>query len=296
MKRAKAIQRINDDRLISFCYIAPTILLILCVSIIPVVYAFRTSLHATRFGQVKEFIGLVNYRQIFGSAEGWQTIFNSISYTLMSLLVVIPLGTMSAILLNKKRRFTTVFRTVIILPWVLSQTVTALLWKWLLNSNFGPISYVWFALSGRKADFFNSDLAARLSTVLVNSWFTFPIVLILILAALQAIPSEVFEAAEVDGANRRQSLLLITLPMIKPTILTAIVMQSMEYFSMVTLIFVMTAGGPFGATTTISLKAFQEGFTFWHMGLGSAYSIVIFLMNVIFTLLYVRVLRNADNY
>jgi multiple sugar transport system permease protein len=294
MKQPPAKNTLNNDRLIATVYIAPTILLILCISILPVIYAFRTSLHETVYGTVGEFIGFENYRQIFGSSEGWQTIFNSISYAFMSLLIVIPLGTFSAILLNRKRPLVTLFRTLIILPWVLSQTVTALLWKWLLNGNFGPVSYFWFALTGRKADFFNTELTARLAIVVVNAWFTFPIVLIMVLAALQSIPVETFEAAEVDGASRRQTLWMITLPMIRPTILTSIVMQSMEYFSMVTLIFVMTAGGPFGATSTISLKAFQEGFTFWHMGLGSAYSIVIFLLNIVFTLVYIRILRSSD--
>lgn len=286
---------INDDRLIAFIYIAPTILLILCVSIIPVFYAFRTSLHATNYGKVLEYIGFDNYSKIFGSKEGWQSILNSVVYAFFSLLIVIPMGTGAAILLNKPKPLNSFFRTVTILPWVLSQTVTALLWKWLLNGNFGPVSYVWFVLTGKKADFFNTNIMARFSVIIVNAWLTFPIVLILVLAALQSISTDIYEAAEVDGASKRQQLWQITLPLIKPTVLTAIVMQSIEYFSMVTLIFVLTAGGPFGSTTTISLKAFQEGFTFWHIGLGSAYSIVIFIMNVIFTILYIRLLGKSEN-
>ncbi len=283
------------DKWISILFVSPTILLILGVSIVPMFIAFRTSLHETNYGEIGAFIGLKHYKDILLTGDGWNNIFNTILYAMGSLVLVIPLGVMAAVALNHKIKCVTLLRTLIILPWVLSQTVVALLWKWLLNGNFGPVSYVWYMLTGEKADFFNTASMARITVVLVNVWFTFPIVLILTLAALQSIPLDLFEAAKVDGANRRNLFWRITLPMIKPTILTAIVMQSMEYFSMVTLIFVMTAGGPFDATETISLRAFKEGFTYWHLGLGSAFSIIIFLMNILFSLLYVRILRNKDD-
>lgn len=283
------------DKWISIIFVAPTILLILFVSIVPMVIAFRTSLHDTNYGEILGFVGLKHYKQILLTGDGWNNIFNTILYAMGSLVVVIPLGVMAAVGLNNKLKCVTLLRTLIILPWVLSQTVVALLWKWLLNGNFGPVSYVWFALTGEKADFFNTAWVARITVILVNVWFTFPIVLILTLAALQSIPLDLFEAAKVDGASRRDLFWKITLPMIRPTILTAVVMQSMEYFSMVTLIFVMTAGGPFDATETISLRAFKEGFTYWHLGLGSAFSIVIFVMNILFSLIYVRILRNKED-
>lgn len=282
------------EKITAFFFIAPAILLILTVSIVPIFIAINTSLRETNYAVIGAFAGLKNYLKIFGTAEGWMSIFNSITYVALSLLIVIPLGVLSAILLNRKIPLTGFFRTLIVLPWVLSQTVTALLWKWLLNSSFGPISYIWYSITGAKADFFNYPTIARFTVVFVNAWFTFPVVLILVLAALQSIPEEIYQAAKVDGANRRNILTKITLPMIKPTVMTSIVLQSIQYFSMVTLLFVLTAGGPFGATETISLKAFKEGFHFWHLGLGSAYSIVIFALNIVFSLIYVKVLRNKD--
>lgn len=284
----------KEEKRLAVLFLAPAILLILCMTIAPIIYAFNTSLHNTSYTEVLDFAGLKNYIAILGSAQGWQAIFNSITYVLCSLLVVIPLGTILATLLNRKMKGRTIYRTLIIIPWVLSQTVTALLWKWLLNSSYGPLSYISFSFLGQKFDVFNTAGAAKTVVVLANAWNSFPIVLILILAALQSISADVYEAATVDGATGLQAFWRITLPLLKPTILTAIVLQSMEYFNMVTLIYTLTSGGPFGSTRTLSVLAFQEGFDFWHLGYGSAASIIILLLNMLFSVFYMRILRRKN--
>jgi multiple sugar transport system permease protein len=284
----------NNNKFLSVLFLAPALLLIFAMTIIPIVIAFNTSLHETNYAQIGDFIGLKHYRDIFGSEAGWKSILNSFTYVLCSLIIVIPVGIVAAVLLNRKIKSRALLRTLIIIPWVLSQTVTALLWRWLLNSSFGPVSYIGYLLTGNKLDFFNTPIMAKLTVIFVNAWNSFPIVLILILASLQNIGREIFEAADVDGANRKTKFFRIILPLIKPTILTAIVLQSMEYFNMVTLIYVLTAGGPFGATQTVSVLAFMEGFDYWHMGFGSAASIVIFLMNMILSIIYIRILRSKD--
>ncbi len=288
------MKKIKEEQILSVLFLAPAVILIICMTALPILYAFNTSLHATEYAQVKEFVGFKFYEEILGSAKGWNAIFNSVTYVLMSLVLVIPLGTISAVLLNRKLKGRTVIRTMIIIPWVLSQTVTALLWKWLLNSNYGPVSYIYYSVTGQKIDFFNTPLAAKFMVVLANTWNSFPIVLILILAALQSISADVYEAAQVDGAGRLQTFFRITLPLLKPTILTAMVLQSMEYFNMVTLIYTLTSGGPFDATQTLSVLAFKEGFDYWHLGYGSASSIIILVLNMLFSVIYMRILRKKD--
>ncbi|WP_027630208.1 carbohydrate ABC transporter permease [Ruminiclostridium cellobioparum] len=290
----KANKKLNEEKILAVVFLAPALILILCMTVAPIFYAINTSLHATEYAQIKEFIGLQYYKEILGSAKGWYSIFNSVTYVLMSLILVIPLGTISAVLLNKKIAGRTIIRTLVIIPWVLSQTVTALLWKWLLNSNYGPVSYIYYSITGQKVDFFNTPLAAKFTVVLANVWNSFPIVLILILAALQSISSEIYEAAEVDGSTKLQTFFKITLPLLKPTILTAVVLQSMEYFNMVTLIYTLTSGGPFDATQTVSVLAFKEGFDYWHLGYGSASSIIILCLNMLFSIFYMKILRKKD--
>ena len=290
----KANKKLNEEKILAVLFLAPALILILCMTVAPIFYAINTSLHATEYAQIKEFIGLQYYKEILGSAKGWYSIFNSVTYVLMSLILVIPLGTIRAVLLNKKIAGRTIIRTLVIIPWVLSQTVTALLWKWLLNSNYGPVSYIYYSITGQKVDFFNTPLAAKFTVVLANVWNSFPIVLILILAALQSISSEIYEAAEVDGSTKLQTFFKITLPLLKPTILTAVVLQSMEYFNMVTLIYTLTSGGPFDATQTVSVLAFKEGFDYWHLGYGSASSIIILCLNMLFSIFYMKILRKKD--
>ena len=288
-------QKYDSDRLIATAFLSPAILIILLFTGIPIIVAFRTSLAQTNYAQIVGFAGLDNFIEILSSPEGWQKIMNSVIYVLSSLLLVLPLGVGAALLLNREIKMRGFQRTVIILPWVLSQTVTALLWRWLLNANFGPIVYILYALTGQQVDFFNSSGIARVTVAVANVWNTFPIVLILTLAALQTIPGELYEAARVDGSSHFNSFKSITFPLILPTLGTAILMQSIEYFNMVTLIYVLTSGGPFGATETLSVKAFREGFEYWHMGLGSAYSVIIFLLNIIFSLVYIRIIRGRSN-
>ena len=143
----------NEEKILSILFLGPAVLLIVCMTLIPILIAVNTSFHATEYAEIKEFVGLKYYIEILGSEKGWNSIFNSISYVLMSLVLVLPLGVMSAVLLNRKIKGRTVIRTLIIIPWVLSQTVTALLFKWLLNSNYGPVSYLWYILTGEKIDF-----------------------------------------------------------------------------------------------------------------------------------------------
>jgi multiple sugar transport system permease protein len=150
-------------------------------------------------------------------------------------------------------------------------------------------------LTGSKLDVFSNSVQSMLIIIAANVWNTLPVVIILTLAALQSIPKEIYEAAMVDGVPVLKTYTAITLPMIRPTLITALVMQSMEYFNMVTLIYILTAGGPLNATQTLSVAAFRNGFDFWHLGLASAFSVIIFVLNIFFSLGYIRLMNRGDD-
>ena len=287
------LRKKQTDAGIAALFLAPAILAIVLVTIMPICMAIRTSFHATFYAEVKEFVGLKNYITVF-SETGWKNIQNSVRYVLMSLVIVIPTGVILGSLLNRKFYGKKIFQTLIFIPYVISQTITALLWKWLLNGSYGPITYLFYGLTGQKIDFFSTSTGANLMLVLANAWNTIPLVIILTLAALQTVPGELLEAAKIDGASALQSYFYITLPIIKPTIMTAIVMQSMEYFNMVTLIHTLTGGGPFSSTQTLSLATYQNAFTYWHMDIASAYGVVIFLLNICFSLVYIKLLKGKE--
>jgi len=291
-------KRKRYDFYTSILFITPLLILIAAITIVPIFTALRWSLYETSYAKMIKFVGFKNYISIFSPKQGGEvliSIFNSLWYVICSLIIVMPLGICLAVFLNQDLRMRGLFRTVIIMPWVISQTITAMLFRWLYNGNFGVLTYLCEKLLGIQLDFLSNIWPARISLVLANVWNTLPIVIILMLAALQSISIDIYEAAKIDGSSRINTFFRITLPLLKPTIGVTLVMQSMEYFNMVTLINNLTGGGPFKATQTLSIYAYRQGFEFWHVGLSSAISVVILLLNVVFSLIYIRLLTHESN-
>lgn len=296
-RKAAAVYRSKKKRkelAVSLTFIAPLVLLTVAVTFIPIATAVKWSLYDTNYLTLKEFIGLGNYREIFTKGSVVKSIVNSLWYVFGSLALVFPVGIILAVLLDQKLKGRAVFRTFIIIPWVISQTITAMLWRWIYNSSYGLLTYLFQEIFGARVEFLTEILPARLSVLVANFWNSTPIVIIMILAALQGISSDLYEAAKVDGSNAWQMFWKVTLPLLKPTIAITLVMQSMEYFNMVTLLNTMTDGGPFKSTMTLSVYAFREGFTYWHVGISSAISILILLLNMIFSTLYIRMMRSRE--
>lgn len=277
--------------LITYLFFMPAFILVALVSFVPLVYAIRQSFFASRYLDLGIFVGLKNYIDLFGAGGGLANLQMSFILVLGTIAVTTPLGFVLALLLNRSIRFRGFFRTVLILPWVVSQLVTALLWMWLLNNRFGPLAY---SLSEVGIGFPNpltSTALAMPSVILANAWRSYPLVMIFVIAALQTIPSELLDAARIDGASRWQTFWHVVFPLIRNTVLVALVLTTLHTFNMVTLILVMTGGGPVGTTDVLALRVFKEGFQFYRMGVASATAVVIFLLNLAFTLVYVRVLR-----
>jgi ABC-type sugar transport system permease subunit len=169
--------------------------------------------------------------------------------------------------------------------------VTALLWEWLANDLYGPISYIIELLGFGHVTFLSDPGGAMAILVLANVWHTYGFTMILVLATLQTIPSELYEAARCDGANGWQSFRWITFPLLAQTLLVAIIMQTLNDVNMVVLPLVLTGGGPFGATELLGVRVYKEAFENWNMGLASALSVIMFAMNMVLTLVYIRVLK-----
>lgn len=157
----------------SILFITPLVVLVAAVTIVPILTAIRWSLHETSYANMREFIGFENYISIFSPSRGGDaliSIANSLWYVLCSLALAIPLGILLAVLLNQDLRMRGFFRTAIVLPWVISQTITAMLFRWLYNGNFGVLTYLCETLLGIRVDFLSNPWAARISVVLANVW------------------------------------------------------------------------------------------------------------------------------
>ena len=272
-------------------FIGPAIVLVALVSIYPVFDALSLSLYATKYAEKVRFVGIQNYVELLRDPVIWKAGTNSLVFTLGSLFVVIPFSLAAALLLNRPSRIQGILRTLTILPWVISQTITALLWAWLLNADFGPVTYGIDALTSVRVAILASPVWAMVALIWINVWSSYPQATLLMLAALQTIPRELYEAAHIDGAGATSSFRHITLPLIRSTVMVIVIQLTLLYFNMVTLVYVFTGGGPLASTETLALRVLKTSFEDWNLGHGAALGLIITVINLAFSLLYIRTMR-----
>lgn len=275
-------------------FFLPAVLLTLAVDLYPVVYGLTESLFRTRYTARVGFYGLGHYARLLRDPAVFNAVRVSLTYVVGSLIVAVLAGMGLALLLSRPWPLRAMFRTILLIPWVLSQTVTALLWGWLLNPQYGPVSFEIARLGLPSLDLLGTPATALPTVIAINSWRSFPFAMVLILAALQTINTDVIAAAQVDGASPWQVFSHITLPLISTTLLIVTIMLTLNFFNQVTLIYTLTGGSPLGLTETLGVRAFIEAFTNWHLGYAAAFGVVIFTLNMLFSVAYIRVLRRSS--
>lgn len=263
----------------------PAFLMTLLFSVAPVGYAVFTSFFKAPYMRREAFVGFENFVNFLMDPVGRASIVHSVVFVLGSLAVVMPLGIVLALAMNRSFRGRGVVQILLISPWVVSLVVVALLWNWLLDAQYGFITYL-FSLVGAQLDLLSSSDGAMLALVVANVWQSYPYAFILILATLQTIPAELYEAAALDGAGWLARFLHITLPGISNTLMIVIIVLGMHYFNLVTLPLIMTDGGPFGATNVISLELYHSAFTAFNTGYASAIAVYMFIFNALFAAVY----------
>lgn len=289
--------RRSPDKVVQFAYgmIAPAVLLVAAVSFLPLGYAVVQSFHKSRYLALGQFVGVQNYLDFLLAADAPRRIWSSIVFVVGTVCVSTPIGLGFALLLNRPIRYRAWFRTILIVPWLVSALVGALLWAWLFNPNFSPVIQVLEAIfHTRMPSLLTSFDLAMPALIVAHSWSSYPMIMVFCLAALQTVPSDLLEAAEIDGASRWQRFVHVSFPHVKSTILVALVLTTLNTFNHVTMLLVMTGGGPVGATETMALRVFLEGFKFYRMGTACAGAVVIFGVNILFALAYARILRDQN--
>ncbi len=272
-------------------FVAPAVLLVVLVSIYPIFNAAITSTFETRYATRVNFIWFGQYQALFNDPSIWNAALNSAIYTFGSLALVIPFSLGIALLLNADIPFRSLVRTIVVIPWVLSQTIVALLWMWLVNPDFGPLPYLVDVATGLRPALLTLPHQAMATLIVINVWASYPQAALLLLAAIQTIPRELVEAARIDGASNFGVFRRVTLPLIRPTMLVVMIQLTLLYFNMVTLIYVLTGGGPLAGTETLALKVLKISFEDWDIGRGAALGLLVTLVNLLVSLVYVRVLR-----
>ncbi len=287
------------DRIYPYLSISLPLLVIALFTIYPVLYAVRISFYQYILTKPKvhPFVGLKNFTNVISSYYFTNSLINTAIYTVAAVIGVLLFGLAVALLLNTKVRLSNWLRIIILLPWAIPAVVAGLMWKWMLNSDFGLLNGFLYAIGLIKdyIPFLADPVLAKVSLVIAHIWKEGPLAAIFFLAGLQLIPMELYEAARIDGGGGWRIFRFITLPMLRPIILIVMVYETLTAILVFDLIYVLTGGGPGDATAMISWFAYAEIFKGLNLGHGIALSIIIALITLVLILLYLRVLRTEES-
>lgn len=247
-------------------------------------------------GKPMTWVGLENYQRLFRDDKFWSVVSNTFVYMIAVIVIAIGFGLISATVLNRSFVGRGVARAVTTLPWAFPDVPAVLIFIWMLNPNFGVMNRFanWLPWVHENPKWLFDPHLAMFSVVLITAWKGFPFYSLVILAALQTVPSELYEAARVDGASRFQSFRAVTLPSITPTLLLLTVLAAIYSFKQFTIIWLLTGGGPSGATETIVIKVYQEAFRFHDFNFASAVGVVGFVMAFIIALVFLWIQRRQE--
>jgi ABC-type sugar transport system permease subunit len=277
-----------------YLLLLPAMGFVFSITIYPIANLFYIAFHSTNYFQIGDWNGVANFAPLF-SASGAKSFLASATFVIASDVLTLALALLLAVVMEAPLRGRGLLRTLIMVPWLVSQVVTALLWQALLDANFGPLTHFAQSAFGWTVAPLGDETGAMAAMVMANVWRSYPFALVLILAAIQSIPSELYEAARLDGASRWAEFRYITLPMVGRTIAVVLILLTFEYFTLVTLPFILTSGGPNEATYLLSLRIWREAFTNYHFGYSAATGVVVFLLNLALSAFYIRhfVLKEA---
>lgn len=275
-------------------YVLPVTVVFLFVFVGPLFYTAWTALHETNYYAIGEFSGLSSFTTLFSDPSLLGQIGTTLAFSLGALIIALPAGLFSAIVLNNLHTFKRSVRALFLLPWLMSQATAGTIWLWFLNPNFGPASAITTSLGMGPTDVFSSPTSALVAVTLITAWWSYPQAMLLFLGALQTIPEELRESLKVDGGGVWQGFVNVTLPYLRNTIVSVIVVLLMLYVQMVTIILVTTRGGPLGATETLSMRVYNQTFNEFDLSGASATAILLFAVNVVLTLVAIRFRRKEN--
>jgi len=300
----------KEQQRLAYILLAPTIVLILLVAAWPLFQAVKLSFTDERLGRPGqgEYVGLKNYTDLLGSfrerSDGstrfkidddfYESVGNTIFLTVVAVAIETILGLLVAMVINSKFKARGLMRTAVLVPWAIPTVVSARMWAWMYNDVFGVINDLGqrlYLIDQPVAWLANKD-TALMAVVAMEVWKTTPFMALLILAGLQIIPGDMYEAADIDGANKFQQFFSITLPLLRPAILVAMIFRTMDTLRIFDAIKVMTNGG--SGTEVMSTYAHRNMFDFQKLGYGNAISVGIFIIIAVFVIGYLYALNRTE--
>lgn len=283
------------ERRLAWAFVLPALGTIVLIAFFPLGYTVWESFHIHDLRMPwrgRPFVWFANYAEMFADGRFWGAMWHTLIFTVGTVALQLVIGLILALALNRAYRGRGLVRAAVLVPWAIPTVVSALLWRFIFDSQTGIANAVMMDVGFMDAPFvwFTHSLAAWVPIILADTWKMTPFVALLLLAGLQNIDGGLYEAARIDGAGAWQQFRHITLPLLKPAILVALIFRTLDAFRVFDLIYVLTGGGPGTATEPIALYAFNSLLQNLRFGYGSALSVIVFLVAFILAFVYIRVL------
>ena len=242
-----------------------------------------------------KFIGLQNYFSLFQDEKFYSSLWNTVKFVLMTTPSLLLVGFVMALAVTSDSSLKNVMENIFFIPYILSMTVIATLWAWLMQKDFGFFNQIITAAGGEKIGWLTQEEFALWSIAITTIWWTAGFNMVLFSAGIKQIPKEIYESASIDGASYLQTVFKITLPLLKSTTVLCMILQIIASFNVFGQVYVMTGGGPYGSTRVLVQYIYESGFTYFKMGYSAAMSYVLFLIVMLISIIqYAVVGRKKD--
>jgi multiple sugar transport system permease protein len=288
-----------SDRAIAWIFVGPTIVLLLAINIFPLIWTINlsfTNFKANRPNRAVDYIGFRNYERILTDADTWIAMQATAHFLFWTIFFQVLIGFSLAWLINHKFKGNDLWTTIIVLPMMLSPAVVGNFWTFLYQPQIGLFNYVIAFFTGVDPSSFEmlgSVSLAPWSIVIVDTWMWSPFVMLICLAGLRAIPDYIYEAAEIDRASKWRQFWTITVPMVLPFLMLAVLFRGIENFKMFDLVVQLTGGGPGSTTELASINLKREAFEKWRTGYSSAFAVILFVTVFGLASIYVKALNKV---
>jgi len=300
---SKAVKQVKglSDKAIAWLFVGPTVFLLLAINIFPLlwtVYLSFTNYKANRPNREVKYVGLRNYERILNDADIWLNMQATAHFLIWTIVLQVLIGFTLAWLINKKFRGNDLWTTIIVLPMMLSPAVVGNFWTFFYQPQIGIFNYVVSFFTGADPSSFEmlgSVSLAPWAIIIVDTWMWTPFVMLICLAGLRSIPDYIYEAAEIDRASKWRQFWTITVPMVLPFLMLAVLFRGIENFKMFDLVVQLTGGGPGSTTELASINLKREAFEKWRTGYSSAFAIILFVTVFGLASIYVKALNKVKD-
>jgi multiple sugar transport system permease protein len=271
----------------------PALAITAAVIVFPWLFTIYMSLHDWKIGQAREFVGLANFAKLATDARFLESIGHTLYFTLLAVVLPVIFGTLAALIFNERFPLRGLLRAVFILPMMATPVAVALVWTMMFHPQLGVLNYLLSLVGLPPQLWVYAPSTVIPSLVLVEVWHWTPLVMLIVLGGLAALPTEPYESAKIDGASGWQMFRHITLPLIMPFLLVAVVIRTIDALKAFDTIYVITSGGPGTASETINIYLYLNAFAFYNIGYASAVTIVFFVLIVALALVLLWLRQKA---